>query len=252
VAIVDETLARKLFGAASPIDQPVQYSLRQGQETVVLRVVGVVAPTHHQLLERQMRAHLYTPYGQDFRSSMFLHVRTSASTAEAEAAMLPTLRREILAIDPTLPIVSLETRATFRDRNLVLWTLGAGANMFLAFGVLALFMSVVGVYGVKAFIVARRTREIGIRVALGATGGDVMRLVVREGLVLSAVGLAAGLALSVVAGSAIRSLLFGDTRFDAPVVLGAAVVLTTAAILASWIPARRASRIAPTLALRSE
>ncbi len=252
VAIIDETLARKLFGNGNPLDQPVQYSLRQGQETVVLRVVGVVAPTHHQLLERQMRPHMYTPFGQDFRSSMFLHVRTSAPTAEAEAAMLPGIRREILALDPTLPIVSLETRPMFRDRNLVLWMLGAGANMFLTFGALALFMSVVGVYGVKAFIVARRTREIGIRVALGATGGDVMRLVVREGLVLSAVGLAAGLALSVVAGGAIRSLLFGDSRFDAPVVLGAAVVLTAAAILASWIPARRASRIAPTIALRSE
>ncbi len=252
VAIIDETLARKLFGNGNAIDQPVQYSLRQGQETVVLRVVGVVAPTHHQLLERQMRAHLYTPFGQDFRSSMFLHLRTSAPTAEAEAAMLPGVRREILALDPTLPIVSLETRPMFRDRNLVLWMLGAGANMFLTFGALALFMSVVGVYGVKAFIVARRTREIGIRVALGATGGDVMRLVVREGLVLSALGLAVGLGLSVVAGGAIRSLLFGDSRFDAPVVLGAAVVLTAAAVLASWIPARRASRIAPTLALRSE
>jgi ABC-type antimicrobial peptide transport system permease subunit len=183
---------------------------------------------------------------------MHLHLRTAAATAEAEAAMLPAVRRELLALDPALPILSLETRAMFRDRNFVLWTLGAGANMFLAFGGLALFMSVIGVYGVKAYIVARRTREIGIRVALGATGGDVARLVIREGVLLTAAGIVVGIGLSAVAGSAIRSMLFGDRSFDAPVVLGAAVILTAAALLASWLPARRATRIAPTVALRTE
>jgi putative ABC transport system permease protein len=134
----------------------------------------------------------------------------------------------------------------------MLWMLGAGANMFLTFGALALFMSVIGVYGVKAYIVARRTREIGIRVALGATGGDVARLVIRDGVVLTAAGILLGVGLSALAGGAIRSMLFGDSRFDAPVVLGAAVVLTAAALLASWLPARRATRIAPTVALRTE
>jgi predicted permease len=252
VAIIDETLARGLFGAANALGEMVQYSLRQGAENVQLRVVGVVAASRHQLLERTPRAHIYTPFGQDFRTSMFLHLRTAAPTAEAEAAMLPTVRRELLALDPALPVLTLETRPMYRDRNFVLWMLGAGADMFLTFGALALFMSVVGVYGVKAYVVARRTREIGIRVALGATGGDVTRLVVREGLVLAVVGVVAGIGLSSLAGSALRSMLFGDTRFDAPVVLGAAVVLAGAALLASWLPARRATRIAPTIALRSE
>ena len=166
--------------------------------------------------------------------------------------MLPAVRRELLAVEPALPILSLETRPMYRDRNFVLWTLGAGANMFLTFGALALFMSVIGVYGVKAYIVARRTREIGIRMALGATGGDVARLVMREGVLLTAAGIVVGVGLSVLAGGAIRSMLFGDSRFDAPVVLGAAVTLTAAALLASWLPARRATRIAPTVALRTE
>jgi ABC-type antimicrobial peptide transport system permease subunit len=199
-----------------------------------------------------MRAHIYIPSGQDFRSSMHLHVRTAAATAEAEAAMLPAVRRELMALDSSLPILSLETRPMYRDRNFMLWMLGAGANMFLTFGALALFMSVIGVYGVKAYIVARRTREIGIRVALGATGGDVARLVIRDGVVLTAAGILLGVGLSALAGGAIRSMLFGDSRFDAPVVLGAAVVLTAAALLASWLPARRATRIAPTVALRTE
>ena len=252
VAIIDETLAKALFGRENPLDQMVQYSERRGTESVQLRVVGVVAPSRHQLLERAMQSHIYTPYGQDFRSSMHLHLRTSATAGEAEAAMLPAVRRELLAVEPALPILSLETRPMYRDRNFVLWTLGAGANMFLTFGALALFMSVIGVYGVKAYIVARRTREIGIRMALGATGGDVARLVMREGVLLTAAGIVVGVGLSVLAGGAIRSMLFGDSRFDAPVVLGAAVTLTAAALLASWLPARRATRIAPTVALRTE
>jgi predicted permease len=252
VAIIDETLARGLFGQSNPLGEMIQYSTREGAGIVQLRVVGVVAPSHHQLLERVPRAHIYTPYAQDVQSAMFLHVRTAAPTPETEAAMLPGIRRELLALDPAVPVLTLETRPTYRARNFELWLLGAGANMFLAFGALALFMSVVGVYGVKAYIVARRTREIGIRVALGATGGDVTRLVIREGVLLAAAGVVLGVVLSAVAGSAIRSTLFGDSRFDAPVVLGAAVVLTAAALLASWLPARRAMRIPPTVALRTE
>jgi predicted permease len=252
VAIIDETLAARLFGRANPIDQMVQYNERRGGDPVQLRVVGVVAPSRHQLLERAMRPHIYTPYGQDFRAAMHLHLRTAAAGPEAETALLPAVRRELMALQADLPILSLETRPMYRDRNFVLWVLGAGANMFLTFGALALFMSVVGVYGVKAYIVARRTREIGIRVALGATGRDVARLVIREGVLLAAAGVVLGVALSALASTAIRSMLFGDSRFDAPVVLGAAFVLTAAALLASWLPARRATRLAPTIALRSE
>jgi predicted permease len=252
VAIIDETLATALFGRENPIDQMVQYSDDRGVTSVQLRVVGVVAPSHHQLLERAYSPHLYTPFGQEDRSSMNLHVRTTAPSAGAELAMLPTVRRELLALDPALPILTLETRPMYRDRNFMLWLLGAGANMFLTFGGLALFMSVVGVYGVKAYIVARRTREIGIRMALGATGGDVAKLVIREGVLLTAAGIVVGVGLSALAGGAIRSMLFGDSSFDAPVVLGAAVILTAAALLASWLPAHRATRIAPTVALRSE
>ena len=125
----------------------------------------------------------------------------------------------VYAIDAQVPIIALETRPMFRDRNLVLWTLSAGAQIFLAFGALALFMSVVGVYGVKAYVVARRTHEIGIRVALGASPRHVIGTIVRDGLLTTAVGLAAGLALSVFAGSLLRNMLFGDARFDATITL---------------------------------
>jgi len=254
VAIIDETLATKLFGEQNPIDQLVQWQAGRsgGTTTAVARVVGVVAPSHHQLLEREWNPHIYTPIGQDFRTALFLHVRTSAPTAEAEAAMLPDIRRELTTIDSAIPIIALETRPMFRERNLILWVLRAGAKIFIGFGVLALFMSVIGVYGVKSFVVARRTREIGIRVALGATPRNVVGMVVKDGLVTTVLGLVAGLGLSVVAGSAIRSFLFGDGRFDATVIFTSVFALAAAATAAAWLPARRATRVAPTLALRSE
>ena len=254
IAIIDETLAKKLFGAANPIDQVVQWqSGRSGTDnTAVARVVGVVAPSHHQLLEEEMPPHIYTPIGQDPRASLFLHAKTSAPTAEAEIAMLPDVRRELVAIDAELPIISLETRPMYRDKNLILWTLGAGAKIFMAFGLLALFMTVVGVYGVKSYLVARRTREIGIRVALGASSRDVVGIIVRDGIVTTALGVVGGLVLSIAAGFAIRSFLIGDSRFDAMVILGSVTALVVAATAAAWLPARRATRVAPTIALRSE
>lgn len=254
IAIIDETLAERLFGKADAIDQLVQWQVgrQDTSETVVARVVGVVAPSRHQLFERTPWPHIFTPVGQDTRSSLYIHLKTSAPTAEAETAMLPDVRRELIALDPSLPIISLETRPMFRDRNFVLWVVRAGANVFLAFGALALFMSVVGVYGVKSYVVARRTREIGIRVALGATPRNVVGMIVGDGLITTIVGLVIGLALSVLCGSIIRGLLFGDGGFDAPVIFGAIFALGIAATVAAWLPARRATRVAPTLALRSE
>ena len=252
IAIIDEPLAEALFGRGNPVGEMVQYSVRDTDQIVQLRVVGVVAPTRHQLLERRMRPHLYTPVGQDFRASVFLHLRTAAPSADADTAMLPAIRRELVALDPAVPILTLETRPMYRDRNFVLWTLRAGANTFMTFGVLALFMSAIGVYGVKSYLVARRTREIGVRIALGATPRTVVRMVLRDGGVLAICGIVAGLVLSAVAGGLIRNLLFGDGRFDVTVVGSASLVLVATVLAASGIPAWRATRIQPTRALRSE
>jgi predicted permease len=254
VAIIDETLATRLFGRDNPVDQIVQWqSGRRGaSKTMTAQVVGVVAPSRHQLLEEGMRPHIYTPAGQNFRAAMFLHARTNAASADAEAAMLPDVRRLLVGIDPDLPVIALETRPMYRDRNMVLWLLRAGAQVFVAFGLLALFMTVVGVYGVKSYVVARRTREIGIRVALGATRRDVVGMVVRDGLLTTTLGLVVGLALSIVTGLALRAMLVGDGTFDVTVIVGAVIALAVAATIAAWLPARRATKVPPTLALRSE
>jgi ABC-type antimicrobial peptide transport system permease subunit len=243
-----------LFGRDNPVDQIVQWqSGRRGaSKTMTAQVVGVVAPSRHQLLEEGMRPHIYTPAGQNFRAAMFLHARTNAASADAEAAMLPDVRRLLVGIDPDLPVIALETRPMYRDRNMVLWLLRAGAQVFVAFGLLALFMTVVGVYGVKSYVVARRTREIGIRVALGATRRDVVGMVVRDGLLTTTLGLVVGLALSIVTGLALRAMLVGDGTFDVTVIVGAVIALAVAATIAAWLPARRATKVPPTLALRSE
>jgi hypothetical protein len=251
VAIIDEVLAAKLFGKDNPVGLQVQYKGRQeGDAPIVLDVVGVAPGLKHRLTDQAAVAHIYTPLSQDFRADVYFHVNTAAATPEAEAAMLPVLRQALREVDTSLPILRAETRAQYADRNFMLAIVRLGAAIFGVFGAVALILASIGVYGVKAYIVSRRTREIGIRMALGATPNSVVSLVIKEGAVLSAVGLTIGLGLSLLAAIGLRSMLFQTSAFD-PIATGAALlVLVAAAFAASWIPARRATRVAPTTALR--
>ena len=251
IAIIDEVLADKLFGKDNPVGQQVQYKGRQdGDAPIVLDVVGVAPGLKHQLTDKAAVAHIYTPFSQDFRADVYFHVTTAAATPEAEAAMLPLLRRALGEVDTSLPILRAETRAEYADRNFMLAVVRLGAAIFGVFGAVALILASIGVYGVKAYIVSRRTREIGIRMALGATPNSVVSLVIKEGAVLSAVGLTVGLGLSVLAAIGLRSLLFQASPFDPMATFAALVVLVGAATAASWIPARRATKVAPVTALR--
>ena len=252
VAIIDDVLAAKLFGKEDPVGQQVQYKGRQdGDAPVVLDVIGVAPGLKHQLADKAPVAHIYTPLSQDFRADVYFHLTTAAPTPEAEAAMLPLIRSALREVDSTLPVLRIETRAQYADRNFMLAVVRLGAAIFGVFGAVALVLASIGVYGVKAYIVSRRTREIGIRMALGATPNSVVSLVVKEGAVLSLVGLTIGLGLSVLAAIGLRSLLFQASPFDPLTTLGALVVLVAAALAASWIPARRATKVAPVTALRS-
>jgi len=140
----------------------------------------------------------------------------------------------------------------FHDRSLELWAVRAGGRMFLTFGLLALLLAVVGLYGVKSYVVSQRTREIGIRMALGAKPADVLAMVLREGAVLSAVGVALGLPLAALLGFALSSLLYDVKPLDPLVFISAPAALTVAALVASWLPARRATRVTPLTALRTD
>jgi predicted permease len=251
VAIIDDVLASKLFGTDDPIGQQIQYKGRQETEApIVLDVVGIAPGLKHNLTDKAPIAHLYTPLSQDFRADVYFHVNTSAATPEAEAEMLPVLRQALREVDSSLPILRAETRAQYADRNFMLAIVRLGAGIFGVFGAVALVLASIGVYGVKAFIVSRRTREIGIRMALGATPGSVVSLVIREGALLSGAGLVLGLGLSVLAAIGLRSLLFQSSAFDPLATVGALAVLVVSALAASWIPARRATKVAPVTALR--
>jgi predicted permease len=249
VVIIDEVLAGRLFGEAPAVGQFVRAS--GGDGSVAMRVIGVAAGFKGDLFDTAPRPAIYFPFGRHARANMYLHARTNAPSADAEAAMLPTVRAMLARLEANPPIVSLETRPIFRERNLLLAVVRAGAALFALLGGAALFLAAVGVYGVKSYLVARRTREIGVRVALGAAPRDVVWMVLRDGLALVAGGGAIGAGLSVLTGMAMRPILCQGRALDLPVVGLAGMTLVAAILLASWLPARRATRVPPTTALQS-
>lgn len=250
VGIIDQALADHLFGTEDPIGRLVQTSPNDDGSVEVIEIVGLAPAIRHQMDDDAPGPHLYRPFAQHFRSGVYVHVRTADGSGEA--AMLPAIRALLRSIDPQLPVVALETGPMFRKRNAMLWIVRTGATLFGVFGAVALFMAALGIYGVKAYLVSRRTREIGIRLALGATSRDVVSLVMRDGLSLTAAGLIVGLGLSALVVRAIGGFVFGGGGFDLPIVGAAFLALAGAALAANWVPARRATQIAPTIALRAD
>jgi predicted permease len=248
VAIIDETLATRVFGTDDPLGRQLQINRGQDLAPELVQVIGIAPPIRHQMNDDDSLAHVYRPQAHRFRSGMTMHVRTVVND---EATLLPTIRTALREADVLLPVVTLETGAMFRERNAMLWIVRTGARVFTIFGIVALVMASLGIYGVKAFLVSRRTREIGIRLALGAQARDVAALVLRDGLFTTVAGLVLGLGLSFVAIQGIGSLLFDGGGFDLPIVGVAFVALVASALLANWVPARRAMRVAPTVALRN-
>ena len=248
--IIDRLLSKKLFNEAEPLGQRVLIQHREGEAAQPFVVVGVVAEMKHDIFEADARPHAYGAFGGMFRPSMTLHVRTRPGAPDA--AMLAAVRAELLRNDERLPIIAAKTMAQHRDRSLTEWAVRAAATLFSAFGVLALLLATIGVYGLRAYDVSRRTREIGIRMALGATTGDVARLVLREGARTTVLGLAIGLLLAAGLGKLVSGLLYRVSPFDPLVLATAAIVLSTTAMVACYLPARRATRVVPQEALRAE
>jgi predicted permease len=252
VAIVDETLARRLFKDADPLGQNAYFPTRDPKEAEPFEIVGVVGGTRHSLFDRDPVPHVYLPFGQRYRANMNVHVRIAGGGAEADAAMLRALRQEVRRVDDQVPIVEMTTMKQYRDASMSAWMVRSSATLFSLFGGLATLLAVVGVYGVRAYLVARRSREIGIRMAIGAGTRDVLWLVLREGVVLVAVGLVLGFALAAGTGRLVSSLLYQVSAFDPLVFTLAPLALALAALLACYVPALRAARVAPVTALRTE
>src|SRR5213596_920731 len=272
VAIIDEVLAKKLWPDGDALGQRIQYaggnapSVQGGgahagrsadvseeeNQRDTIEVVGIVPATRHALFEKEPAGGIYLPFARGFQSdiSFFVRFRSLASGNEATTANL--LRRTVRDVDPSIQILSLRTFAQHLDSNLDLWLVRAGAALFSIFGALALGLAVVGLYGVKAYSVARRTREIGIRMALGAQAGAVLRMIMRESSIMLFSGVTIGLLLAIGTAKILSGFLYGVRALDPIAFTVAPLILTIAALIATWLPARRATRVDPVQALRAE
>lgn len=227
--------------------------MNEGQKhEETIEIVGIVPATRHALFEKELLGGIYLPFARGFQSDVFFVVRFHSLPPGSESATADLLRRTVRDVDPSIPILSLRTFAQHLDSNLDLWLVRAGAALFSIFGGLALGLAVVGLYGVKAYSVARRTREIGIRMALGAQAGAVLRMIMREGSIMLVSGVAIGLLLAVATAKIVSGILYGVGALDPVAFVVAPAVLSVAALIAMWLPARRATRVNPVQALHAE
>jgi predicted permease len=259
VAIIDEVLASKLWPNGDALGQRLQFAekdstyAKEGGETrAQIEIIGIAPYTRDNLFENDPAGTLYLPFAGGFQSNVFFHIKFAANAGRDPAATTDLIRRTVREVDAAVPILSLKTFAQHLDGNIELWIVRAGAALFSIFGALALALATVGVYGVKAYSVARRTREIGIRMALGAQRKTVQWMILREGALMLASGVLLGVLLAAGTGKLISGMLYNVGAFDPLAFTIAPVVLAAAALLATWLPARRATRISPMAALRTE
>ena len=256
VVVIDDTLGRALFGEQDPLGRRVAFSQAEadGQHNVrELEIVGIVrSPREDAFQGNSPFRRIYRPFGQapGGMTNTYLHVKLAPGAAVPAA--IDTLRRELRTLDPQTPVLACEPLADFVGKNLNVWSVRLLATLFSLFGLIAVALAVVGVYGVKSYLVACRTREIGIRIAIGARRGDVLALFMKQSALQTAAGIFAGLVLALLTGQFLAKLLYRVSAFDPVALGGAAVLLAGVATLACALPALRATRINPTEALRAE
>jgi putative ABC transport system permease protein len=253
VAIIDEELATKLFSNEEAIGQHIRYTQtpKDGAPND-LEIVGVVSRHLHAIQSDSLVARVFVPLAQGYNGQSYMHVRLNTQDRQAVVAFMPTLRQALREIDPDLPLLQMTPYVDFMEKSPNLWIVKLGAMLFGAFGCIALLLAVVGVYGVKAYAVACRTREIGIRMALGAHRKDVFALIMRQGALQTALAVAVGLLLSLAAGRVLSQILSGVNPSDPFSLITSSLMLTAAALLACFLPARRATYINPITALRTD
>jgi macrolide transport system ATP-binding/permease protein len=246
VVIINHALAKKYFPGEDPIGK------RLGDTDVspksVAEIIGIVEDVKDGSLDSEIWPAVYYPFNQNNDTYFSLVVRTS----QAERSMLPTMVAAVHEIDPGIGTTDVATMTDRINDSPTAYLHRSSAWLVGGFAFLALMLGVVGLYGVIAYSVSQRTREIGVRMALGAQRSSVYQLIMREAGWLAGVGIGAGLACSVGAATLIRGLLFGVRAWDAATLVTVAMVLAISALLASYIPARRAARVDPMVALRCE
>ena len=245
VAVVDEAFVARLFKNENPIGQRVTGG------GVSYQIVGVVKNIKSRTLGEELRPVLFRSLDQNIGSDpSFLGYTVLVRSAGAPASLASAVRREIHSLDPTLAIFNAETMEQHLRSALFLPRLAG--TLFGVFGVVGLLLAAVGLYGVMSYSVSRRTREIGIRLALGAQAGEVRRLVVRQGMLLTLIAVALGLAAALAVAKFSASFLYGVRPHDLVTFTGVPLFLAAVALLACWIPSRRAAKVDPLIALRHE
>ncbi|HKW47204.1 MAG TPA: ABC transporter permease [Gemmatimonadaceae bacterium] len=244
VVVINRRLAHRLFGDESPIGKRITCSSVSSTHPSWETVVGITGDLHARGLGEEIRDEVYSPLGQSRQRSLTLVIRGAVPVT----TLAPSIRRAVGAIDPLLPLSGMMTMDEIIDRSLA--TPRFTSQLLAALGMLGLLLAVIGIYGVIAYFVAQRTNEIGIRMALGADTGRVIGMVVRQGIVLAALGVAMGGVASLLVTKALEQLLFGVTARDPLTFAVVAALLAAVSIVASFIPARRAARIDPLEALR--
>jgi len=240
VVIINETMARRFWPGEEAIGRRFRFS---GQDHLT-EIVGIARDSKYNFIGEDPQPHLYQPFGQAPQAAVTVILRTD----NPEAA-LGAVRSAVQQMEPTMPLTGVFTMPAIFDQ--ALWAARMGATLLGVFGVLALVLAAVGVYGVMAYSVSQRTREIGVRLALGASVGQVQRQVLRQGLLLTGAGVIAGIAGGVTLNRLIVGLMYDVSPYD-PVTLAAIpAILLAVATLAIYIPARRASRVDPVVALRT-
>jgi predicted permease len=246
VAVINESMVRRFFSDRDPVG--LKFTFGGGDKAVPdIQIVGIVKDSKHADVREQVKPFVYTPYSQFERlGDITFYVKTK----QGIGAMTASLRSEVQGLDANIPIFNLKTleqqidESLFGDKFMTL--------LSICFAGLAALLASIGLYGVMAYTVTRRTREIGIRMALGATRGTVSWLILREVMVLASIGLSIGLPLAYVFGWWVESLLFSIKASDPLVFVGAALLLIISTLLGGYIPARKAAGIDPLRALRYE
>ncbi len=245
VILVDEAFAQRFFNNADPIGQRIKPGRRESNNTW-LTIVGIVGNIKTKGIDQPDEPHLYLPILQNPGYAMAVYVRTNGNPA----GLTNALREQVQAVDPNLPLFGERTMddlvsASLAQRRFAMQVVGL-------FGVLALFLAAIGIYGVMAYSVTQRTREIGIRLALGASTRSILSWLLRQGMRLTLVGVAVGLVGAFALTRSLRSLLFGIAPTDVATYIVLTILLAIVSLLACYIPARRATKVDPLVALRYE
>jgi putative ABC transport system permease protein len=243
VVIINETMARRFFSGENSVGK----ILRLGPGAPPLEIIGVARDIKHHDLTESPIPHFDLPALQrDYDGYTNFVARVKGRAAD----LIPSARGEMLALDPTLPVDGVASMSELVGHTLS--ALRLASTLIGVFGLLALLLAWIGLYGVMAWTVSRRTREIGVRMALGARAADVLKLVLKQGVLLVGTGVAAGLGAALVATRLIESLLYGVSRNDPATFAAVVLLLAGAALLACYVPARRATKVDPMIALRYE